>query len=150
MSHNFGCRTRSLRRFGAMESLEDVRAGTGRWRNIQDTVRLTIAELCGTVQAQALTIRALEAKVDSLCGHLATTSARAEEIASQCASRIQASPSSALTAVCTLSCGHFECLAPSPLAAANLVSVLLLYWSVVCTDRVWSECWCPSQSRGRE
>jgi hypothetical protein len=69
--------------------LDDIRAGGGRWRNIQDSVRLAIASLISANQSQARTIHVLESKLDSLCSILAQQTARADEHHAQAASRIQ-------------------------------------------------------------
>jgi hypothetical protein len=44
-------------------NVEECRTGTGRWRNIQESVRVAVLTLCSVVGAQAQAIRALQAQV---------------------------------------------------------------------------------------
>ena len=72
-------------------SLDDMRSGAGKWRNIQDSVRHALVGLCQTVTSQSKTIATLEAKLDALCGHVATHAGHCEEVHSQTAARIHVS-----------------------------------------------------------
>ena len=44
-------------------NVEDCKVGSGRWRNIQESVRFAVVSLCSVIASQARSIRALEAKV---------------------------------------------------------------------------------------
>jgi hypothetical protein len=51
--------------------MDECRSGTGRWRNIQDQVRIAVATLCGVISSQARQIDQLQAQVcvrDVRCG----------------------------------------------------------------------------------
>jgi hypothetical protein len=74
-------------------SLDDLRLGSGRWRNIQDSVRFAIGALCATVTSQQTTIANLEAKLDALCDHFARHVATTEEKLTYHDGQLQVHPS---------------------------------------------------------
>lgn len=116
--------------------LDDVRAGTGKWRNIQDSVRYAVAALCTTASAQARAITTLEAKLEALCSHFASHAGRSEEIFSQHHSRIAVSEE-------TLHCQTFSlpstAVVESLCEARTVASSRFILVFLFC--RVWRRRW---------
>lgn len=71
-------------------NVEECRSGTGRWRNIQESVRVSVLALHTVATSQSQVIRALQAQTEALCSHLASQAARVEEVYAHTSSRFQA------------------------------------------------------------